>query len=286
MFDPRPDIMQRRKYKISTKLFTSELFPWTEMVSDAVVVIDAHEYVVYLNDFAKKLFLENQYDRNIVLPCVNQYQKDDVCTYNSINGLKYLSGNTFEKDGFQFFVFKDFTGDNKLRSAIKKQRNFFDRLLGNLPFGFFHCQFVSKNHIELLGINESFKKHVGMNAQDSISDLPLKLGELDSNFIEIIEDIISEKGQNTSFVKQMGLQSFISFRVFKAGENEVVFLTEDITNQVLNEKARKSSEQRLMLAQRATSDALVDFNLETSEFYLSPRFYAMLDYQENVLSPH
>jgi len=285
MFDPRPDIMQRRTYKLSTKLFNSDLFPWAELVSDAVVVLDQHENVVYLNAFAKKLFIENQYDRNVVLPCVNQYHKDEVCTFDSINGLKYLTSSLFEKDGFQFIVFKDFTGDNKLRNVIKKQRNFFERLLANLPFGFFHCQFISEYHIELLGINESFKQHVGMQANESISDLPSKLLELDTNFIEILAEVISDKGQNTSFVKHMGLETYISFRVIKAGDNEVVFLTEDITKQVLNEKARKTSEQRLMLAQRATSDALVDFNIETSEFYLSPRFYAMLDFQENVFEP-
>lgn len=274
--------MHNRTYRISSKPLTSDSFPWVEMVTDAVIVLDQLEHVVLLNPVAKKLFQENEYDRNINLPLFSEYKKDQVCAFNSIHGLKYLSCNYYEKEGYKFLLVKDHTGDNKLKKTLQKQRNFFNRLLSNLPFGFLHCHFISHNRIDLFSINDAFRGHIGLEIDENITNLSVRFGEMDSNYIEVIEDVVSGKGQNTSFVKKMDAEKYIYFRAIDVGDNEVVCLTEDISQQVRNERARKSSEHRLMLAQRATSDGLVDFNIENSEFYLSPRFYAMLEYQENV----
>jgi PAS domain S-box-containing protein len=285
MFDVRPDIMHKRTYRFSTKPLNSELFPWVELVSDAVVVLDRHEHVVFVNTVAKRIFVENKYDRNIVIPSLTDLSKGEACVFESVNGIKYLSCKYFEKDGFHFIVVKDYTSENKLKGVIQKQQNFFERLLSNLPFGFLHCKFISKNRIEILGINNTFKKHLGIEMSESTPNIALKLDRKDENYLEIIEDVSSGKGSNNSFVKQINKSTYIYYRAFKAGENEVVCLTEDISQQVLNEKERKISQQRLMLAQRSTSDGLFDFNVETKDFYLSPRFYAMLEYQENVFEP-
>lgn len=285
MFEPRPDIMHKRTYRFSTKLLNSDAFPWAELVSDAVIVLDQYEHVVYVNDQAKKLFVENQYDRNIVLPAIPKLTNNEISVFESVNGLKYLSCNYFEKDGFNFIVIKDHTNDNKIKGLIQKQRKFFDRLLSNLPFGFMQCKFIAMGEIEIMGINDLIKTHLGLDINEPTTNISLKLKEQDENYMEIIEDVSSGKGSNNSFVKQVNQHTYIFYRAFKAGDNEVVCLTEDISKQVLNEKERKTSQQRLMLAQRATSDGLFDFNFETEEFYLSPRFYAMLDYQENVFDP-
>ncbi len=52
-----------------------------------------------------------------------------------------------------------------------------------------------------------------------------------------------------------------------------------------NAKALKDSEQRLHLAITGTTDGLFDWNVESGEFYYSPRFEEVLGYQTNSLDP-
>ncbi|MFP4054058.1 MAG: PAS domain S-box protein [Phycisphaerae bacterium] len=59
----------------------------------------------------------------------------------------------------------------------------------------------------------------------------------------------------------------------------------DVTDRKAAELALRNSQQRLQLALEATREALWDYNLRTGQTYLSPRWYAMLGYEDGEVTP-
>jgi len=73
----------------------------------------------------------------------------------------------------------------------------------------------------------------------------------------------------------------------EAGEVEQVICTlSDITDRRQAEVALRQSQERFALAVGGTSDGIWDWDLDTNEAYLSPRWKSMLGYQDEELTNH
>jgi PAS domain S-box-containing protein len=80
-----------------------------------------------------------------------------------------------------------------------------------------------------------------------------------------------------------GRSLWVSQRMYVIPEEEnhdrqIVTLTEDITDRKLAEIALRENEQRLKFALEGAGDGIWDWNRETGEFYVSPRYKEMLGY--------
>ncbi len=67
------------------------------------------------------------------------------------------------------------------------------------------------------------------------------------------------------------------------GEQCILSITRDITRLKQTEKSLHRSEERFLLAMKASHDGLFDWNLETNEIYYSPAWKRMLGYEDHEL---
>jgi diguanylate cyclase (GGDEF)-like protein/PAS domain S-box-containing protein len=67
------------------------------------------------------------------------------------------------------------------------------------------------------------------------------------------------------------------------GGGHFVLILEDVTEQVGDEESLRRSEERMQLALRATEDGIWDFDLQTDELYLSPRFKQIQGFKDDEL---
>ena len=71
-----------------------------------------------------------------------------------------------------------------------------------------------------------------------------------------------------------------------AGARFIGGLAMDISERKRTEERLRESEERYSLAMRGANDGLWDWNLNTDEIYFSPRWKAMLSYEENEVESH
>ena len=79
------------------------------------------------------------------------------------------------------------------------------------------------------------------------------------------------------------LECMCSFLFGDEGVRQVIINARDVTDRKRSEEQLRRSEERYALAARGANDGLWDWNLESDELYLSPRWKAMLGFGEDEL---
>ncbi len=261
------------QYKIAPENSAQKQYEWSRSISDALIVIDKTQKIVFYNQLAGQIFHSELTQKKASLPA---FDKTEPTAYYSGNNLFYFTQTTHKQGDHTLIFFKNHT-DRVLREL---ENNFYEEILGNLPFGFLHCRVKSETNIRLINYNSKFTKHLDLKLGNVGENITQKLLEKDDRIISNLVHASKEKPLVIHYNNHTLQLNFIS-----SGENEVICFTKDITENLAREEAREKSEQRLLLAQRATSDGLVDFDIANNDLYLSPRVYSMLGYQENVFEP-
>ncbi len=260
-------------YKIAPDTQTETEYEWSRYISDALIVIDNKKKIIFFNEPAGQIFQSELTQKKVNFPV---FDNAEPKAYYSGSNLYYLTQRTHRKGNHTLIFFKDHT------NRIKREQEsvFYKEILGNLPFGYLHCRVKSEDNIRLINYNSQFTKHLDLKLGNIGENITQKLHEKDCRIIDNLLGTNKEKPLVIHYNNHT-----LQLNYIRSGENEIICFSEDITENLATKEAREISEQRLMLAQRATSDGLVDFNIKNNDLYLSPRVYSMLGFQENVFEP-
>ncbi|HEY9602997.1 MAG TPA: PAS domain S-box protein, partial [Allocoleopsis sp.] len=80
-------------------------------------------------------------------------------------------------------------------------------------------------------------------------------------------------------------EQYFEARMVRFHENEVIAVTRNISDRKRAEDSLRESEEQLQLALEGSGDGFWDWNVQTGETYLSPRYLEMLGYEADELSP-
>ncbi|CAK0743920.1 two-component system, sensor histidine kinase [Gammaproteobacteria bacterium] len=110
--------------------------------------------------------------------------------------------------------------------------------------------------------------------------------EMEEKYISSIQDGRIFRAEQ-DFLHKDGHRITVSLHgsILNQNTGESLWIFVDITDQKQAEAALRDSEQRLSRALDATNDGLWDWDLRTGQSYLSPRYYEMIGYQPNEVTP-
>ncbi|MFO7862750.1 MAG: PAS domain-containing protein [Salinivirgaceae bacterium] len=281
MFKPFFGNKKGISYRINEQPEASVKFRWGEHISEGLIVVNSRREVIFINKVIKNWFGNTTDTTSIDIPPLTEGKELAEFHIGNTTKLVRVTSTTDEKNILLFI--HDHTAIQQHAKASLLQ-GFFDRIIHNLPYGLLQVNYHSPQDIEFVTANENFFSDTQSTPPDQ-KNLSAFLNEINPEIVNFINSINNEARENPSETFEIKNEQTIKLIGIPDGKNHVVLLTENITEQLETEREQQKNQQRLLFAQRATSDALADFDFEHNDLYLSSRFYSMLGYQENVFEP-
>lgn len=257
----------------------------------------------------------NQDDLKLAIENFTRHCQDPNHPYNQIVRYTHKNGSTVwircrgmairnesGKPVRMLGAHQDITEEKLLQSDIEKSTQIYKNIIQSIPIGMFIYEYVEPDKLYLIEGNSSAQKLTGINVSDwvgrefneiwpnarhdGITDSYLKVAKT-GNSIELEDTYYTDERVSGAFRiyafqfdKNKIAIAFLNVTENKKAEENLIVLNKDLV--AAKERAEKS-EERFLLAMKASNDGLFDWNLETNEIYYSPGWKKMLGYEDHEL---
>lgn len=283
MFSSIMDSQMVRSLRVALSPDAHILYAWGNLISDGLIVINNKNNVIFINQNYKNWMAGSPLQSKIEIPPITENGK--FTTFRIGGKERLFDVKSLNQDAHTLIFIKELTQYHEQKSQLIQYEHLFSRITQNLPFGLLHIRIHSKKHIEFINTNQQFYTATGIHPDDNLQEIAVILQRLNPDIIEYLSQILTAENFKTSETFQIPNNQTLKLITIPDGKDQVIVLIENITAQLKATAQSKHNEQRLMLVQRSTSDGFADFDFEHNELFLSPRFYSMLGFQENVFAP-
>lgn len=182
-------------------------------------------------------------------------------------------------------VVKDITENQEAKNILSEQDNIIDNIhdgiltislsgkVKHINIGAEKIFEVSKENAIGRNLNEIFNQMDYISIQEKILE-PV----LDKNFLELKLNFKNKKGS-----KKVIQNTFSTLKNINNELTGIVCYSKDITKDILIEKKLKENEEKIEMLSLTSNDAYWDWEIDTDKVYFSPKFKALLGYEDNEL---
>lgn len=208
--------------------------------------------------------------------------------YVSVFGLSNLVGHIFKLFSF-WLIFQAIVISNLKKPffRLEEARDYNRTLFETSPIGLALCRMDGT----LVDINFAYTKIIGRTEEETLSldyweITPEKYAAQEQYQLDCLNKTGKYGPYEKEYIDKNGdlIPVRLSGKIIERGGERLIWSSvEDISEQKEADKALKQSEERYAFAISGTHDGLWDWNIETNENYMSPRFEEILGYQESEL---